>query len=202
MLKPRCLEKLKVCPWTSSSTGYRRYFGSAINVNPPVIAHDIRRMVKEENADPNSDSVFSCAREATRNKRDRQPPHLSPVLGNVVLWLSEIAGPVELNKLLRHADTTLTISWSNGGLYYKRCDNGWDEDGNYIYVDPHTGNVAIAYARLNVLNEQRTMWDRPWTRDEVESHPWIDGNSFEQDVDYFRGEWNEENKAMIAIFRT
>ncbi|KAJ5120467.1 uncharacterized protein N7515_009855 [Penicillium bovifimosum] len=173
-----------------------------ININPPAVANEIRRIVKTENADPDSPSVLSRAREITNGVNDRRLPYLSPVFGYVAQWLSEIAGPEDLSKLLRHADAYLTPSWSHGGLYYQRCDQGWDNDGNYTYVDPHTGNAAIAYARLNVKNGQKKMWDHPWTRDEVQSRPWIDGINFGQGIDCLRGEWSEQNRAMIASFRT
>lgn len=188
--------------YPSIGDGFLHRMDHSINVNPPAVANEIRRIARLENADPNSDSVLSRAREATRDAKAAWIPYLSPVFGYVALWLSEIAEPEELNKLLKHADTYLTPSWSNGGLYYKRCDKGWDDNGNYTYVDPHTGNAAIAYSRLNIKNGQKKMWDHPWTRDEVESRPWIDGISFGQDIDCLRGEWNEENKAMIATFRT
>ncbi|KAJ5542473.1 hypothetical protein N7535_004894 [Penicillium sp. DV-2018c] len=191
--------------------GFLYRTGNRININPPPVANEIRRIVKTENADPNSPSVLSRAREATKDSNNNRLismspklrlPYLSPAFGYIAQWLSEVAGPEELNKLLRHADAYLTPSWHNGGLYYQRCDKGWDEDGNYTYVDPYTSNAAIAYARLNAKNGQKKMWDHPWTREEVQSRPWIDGISFAQGIDCLRGEWSEQNRTMVASFRT
>lgn len=188
--------------YPSIGYGFLHEIGDRININPPVVAMEIRRLVKTENTDPNSDAVLARAREATKDLQGRRLPYMSPVFGYVAQWLSEIAGPEKLEKLLRHADTYLSPSWSNGGLYYKRCDKCWDEDGNYTYVDPYTGNVGIAYSRLNVLNGQKKMWDAPWTREEVECRPWIDGIGYEQDIDCLRGQWSEKHKTMIATFKT
>ncbi|KAJ5555594.1 hypothetical protein N7535_008029 [Penicillium sp. DV-2018c] len=188
--------------YPSAGYGFLYQIDDRININPPPVANEIRRIVKTENADPNSPSVLSRARETTKGASYRRFPYLSPAFGYIAQWLSEIAGPEELGKLLRHADTYLTPSWSNGGLYYKRCDKGWDDDGNYVYVDPYTSNAALAYARLNVKNGQKQMWDHPWSGEEVRSRPWIDGISFEQGIDCLRGEWSEEHGAMVASFRT
>jgi hypothetical protein len=129
-------------------------------------------------------------------------PYLSPTFGYIAQWLSEVAGSPDLDALLLHADTYLNPSWSKGGLYYVRCDTGWDKDGNYTYVEPYTGNAAIGYARLNVKDGQKKMWDRPWTKEGVEKRPWIDGVGLEQDVDCLRGKWDEGQQAMTATFRT
>jgi hypothetical protein len=87
-------------------------------------------------------------------------------------------------------------------LYYARCDIGWDADGNYTYVDPYTENAAIGYARLNVKDGQKKMWDQPWAKVEVENRSWIDGIGLGEDIDCLRGRWDEERQAMIATFRT
>lgn len=188
--------------YPSIGDGFIHRMDDRFNVNPPAVANEIRRIVRAENADPNSDSTVSRAREATKDAKGSWIPYLSPVFGYLSQWLSEIGGPDDLNKLLRHADTYLNPSWSNGGLYYKRCDKGWDEKGNYTFVDPYTSNGGIAYARLNVKNGQKKMWDHPWTKDEVESRPWIDGITFDQGIDCLRGEWNTENRLMTASFKS
>lgn len=185
--------------------GFLHRVDDRINVNPAPVAHEIRRLVKTESADPDSASVVSRAAESESVKeqlRIRHFPYRTPVFGYVAQWLSEVAGPADLDLLLRHADTYLGPSWSNGGLYYKRCDKGWDEQGNYTYVDPHTGNAGIAYARLNVKDGQKKMWDHPWTKEDVESRPWIDGVGPDLGIDCLRGEWDDESRTMIASFRT
>jgi hypothetical protein len=64
------------------------------------------------------------------------------------------------------------------------------------------GNAAIGYARLNVKDGQKKMWDQPWTREDVESRPWIDGVGLEQDVDCLCGRWDADQQALLATFRT
>ena len=117
-------------------------------------------------------------------------------------WISEYGEEADLSAFLRHADEYFTPSWHRGGLYYQRSDTGWDESGNYTYVEPLTGNAAIAYARLNVRHGQKKMWDEPWTKKQVESRPWIDGVHLEQGTDCLRGSWDEQSESMIATFRS
>jgi len=118
----------------------------------------------------------------------------------------EILGKIRVSSfqhaLLRHADLYLHPSWSNGGLYYARNDVPWDKDGNLTFVNPYTGNAGSGYARLNVKDGQKKMWDHPWTPKEVESRPWIDGVQLDQNVDCLRGKWDEEQHTMIATFKT
>ncbi len=128
--------------------------------------------------------------------------YLSPTFGHVAQWLSEVAGASDLDALLRHADMYLNPTWVNGGLYYSRCDKGWDGEGNYTYVEPYTGNAAIGYARLNVKDGQKKMWDHPWTMEEVERQPWIDGIGLEGGVDCLRGQWDKDENFLQATFRT
>lgn len=116
--------------------------------------------------------------------------------------MSEIAGPEDLNALLRHADGFMQPTWREGGLYYARCDRGWDDEGNYTYVEPYTGNAAIGYARLNVQGGQKRMWDEPWTGEEIGKRPWVDGVGLEMGVDVLRGRWDEVKRVLLTTFRT
>lgn len=127
---------------------------------------------------------------------------MGPTFGHTAQGLSEIAGSPDIDALLRHADTYMHPSWSKGGLYYARCDQYWDEGGNYTYGEPYSGNAAIGYARLNVKGGQKLMWDYPWTREEVESKPWVDDVGLEKDVDCLRGKWDDERNVMIVTLRT
>jgi hypothetical protein len=77
------------------------------------------------------------------------------------MWLSEVDPCDDLAGLLNHADRFLTPEWEKGGLFYPHHDIQRDKDGNWTHVDPFSGNAAIGYARLNVANGQRRMWDTP-----------------------------------------
>jgi hypothetical protein len=52
--------------------------------------------------------------------------------------------------LVAHADRHMAPTWDNDGLYYPRNDRSYDANGNMVFMDPLTGNVSLAYARLNV----------------------------------------------------
>lgn len=69
-------------------------------------------------------------------------------------------------------------------------------------MEAFTGNGGIAYARLNVLDGQRKMWERPWTKEEVEGTPWVDGVALESGVDLLRGVWDEEKSMMVMTVRS
>jgi hypothetical protein len=90
-------------------------------------------------------------------------------------------------ELLRHADEFFHPSCDHGGPYYQRNDDIVDHNGNWVYVDPYTGNAGIGYARLNVQAGQKKMFDHPWTQDYVNSTPWVDGFGLDEDVDCLRG---------------
>ncbi len=89
-----------------------------------------------------------------------------------------------------------------GGLYYPRNDEREDGEGNWKYVDPFTGNAAIGYARLNVEDGQKIMWEQPWTAEEVDGRPWVDGFDLGAGVDVLRGQWVEKRKSMVVTLRS
>ncbi len=70
--------------------------------------------------------------------------------GWVAAWAAEMGDEQTLQGLLHHADRFMLPSWRRGGLYYPRNDQAEDLFGNRTLVEPHTGNVLLAYARLNV----------------------------------------------------
>lgn len=186
--------------YPSAGTGFLHKVDDRTNVNPPVVANAIKDILAKDGGDV--EDALSKARELTAGQRPSQAPYLSPAFGYISQWLSEVAGSPELDSLLRHADRYLSPTWDKGGLHYARCNTGWDDKGNYIYVDPYTGNAAIGYARLNVKDGQKKMWDHPWTKEELEVRPWIGDIGFDHDVDCLRGVWDEQERAMIATFRT
>ena len=190
--------------YPSMSLGFLSKVGDRVNINPPPVAQAIRQIVQEEpSSDPSSDEVISRARKAVASTPPMPgPPYGNPTFGYVAIWVSEVGDPETLAGLLRHADTFLKPSWANGGLYYPRSENAYDEAGNYTFGDPFTGNAALGYARLNVSDGQRKMWERPWTGEDVQKRAWIDGLDLGQGVDLLRGAWVEDLKAMIATFRT
>ena len=188
--------------YPSVSNGYLQRTGNQWNLNPQVVANKIRYLEKTEGADPNSEATLTKARELTAGQALTSKKYLSPTFGYLAQLISEVAGGSDLDAMLRHADKYLNPSWIDGGLYYARCDKGWDEDGNFTFVDAYTGNAGIGYARLNVKEGQKKMWERPWTQDDVKKRPWVDGFDLGQDVDCLRGTWDDASRAMLVSLRT
>lgn len=172
------------------------------NIRSPPVASAIRGIVAKEGGQHNDPSIVKRAHEIVKSQPPSNKRLQAPTFGWVAMWISEFGGTSGLDPLLRHADTYMNPSWSKGGLYYHRSDSHWDEKGNYTYVDPNTGNAAIAYARLNVKHGLKKMWDEPWTKDVVECRPHFDDLYFDEGVDCLRGSWDDEDKALIATFRS
>ncbi|RZN35984.1 hypothetical protein [Bradyrhizobium sp. Leo121] len=112
-------------------------------------------------------SVVPQVRKALDNGRsvdgieDRAYPWPMPDFGYVAMLLSEM-GDSDLKGLLAHADRHMSPTWSDGGLYYPRSDQSYDEDGNLIRMDRLTGNAMLAYARLNVPDGLWALYNKPW----------------------------------------
>jgi len=188
--------------YPSTSNGYLQRTGDRWNLNPQSVANKIRSLEKVEGADPNSEATLAKARELTAGQALTTKPYMSPTFGYLCQWISEVAGGSDLDAILRHADKYLNPHWIDGGLYYHRCDKGWDDDGNFTFVDAYTGNAGIGYARLNIKEGQKKMWEHPRTPDEVNQNPWVDGIDLGQDVDCLRGTWDVESRAMLISLRT
>lgn len=162
------------------NTGFLQHTSSSINIRPPALANAIRKIAASTDADPESPIVLTEAHKACPHiPGSNEPIAMLPTFGYVAQWLSEIAGPPDLDKLLRHADQYLNPTWRDGGLYYRREDKGWDVEGGYVHVEPYTGNAAIGYARLNVEGGGKKMFDHPWAREEVLNRPCVEGVGLE-----------------------
>lgn len=172
-----------------------------VNLNPPPVAHAIRRLAAaDETIDPAADEIAQLAWSEIKSAQGKKPmtAYHTPNFGYILEYTSEVAeDPSILEGLLKHADTYLTPSWNNGGLYYKRCEVLVDEDGNHTQVDPFTGNAAIGYSRLNVIDGQRKMWDKPWTSEKIQNEPFVDGIEFGDGVDFLRAVWDEQATAFV-----
>jgi hypothetical protein len=185
--------------FTTQSVGFLSHIlKDRVNLNPPAVANAIRDLVKTENVDPNSPSTLKKALAITSSNLTPKRSYSEPLFGYTAMWTSEVGDSRTLNGLLNHADTFLDPTWECGGLYYPRNEEVSDEDGNWTMMEAFTGNGGIGYARLNVLDGQRKMWERPWTKEEVEGTPWVDGVGLESGVDLLRGVWDEE-KSMMAM---
>ncbi|KAL9487933.1 hypothetical protein ACSS6W_000210 [Trichoderma asperelloides] len=158
--------------------GYLTKIGDRVNINPDPVAREIRKPTTE-NPSMDADEIHAKARDLTAEDAPRYPAFMHP-----------------------HPDQFLGPQWEDGGLFYPRNDIQYDANDNHVYVEPFTGNAGIAYARLTVKRGQATMWDKPWTKEQVRSMPWIDGVGLDGGVDTLAGSWDEEKSAMFASFRT
>jgi hypothetical protein len=164
-----------------------------VNVERPDVALILRGMAESGNGDPDDPRAREEAvKEANSKPPGRTMPYTKPIFGLAAGWVSEVAPPDTLRGMLQHADSYLNPSWSNGGLYYPRHDEKFDKDGNWKFVDPVTGNACIGYARLNVPDGQKTMWEKAWTPEQVQSSPAIEGVGFASGVDFLRSKYCTE----------
>lgn len=142
------------------------------------------------------------AKQFMANPNSPKPPvpYTTPTFGYVVKWLSELGKEEELNGLLNYADQNLKPTWEDGGLYYPRNDTPLNENLEWTHMDPFSGNAAIGYARLNVPNGQKTLWEQPLTRQILNDRPWVDNLDL-GDVAVVRGAWDEKINALIVTVR-
>ncbi|KAL7944076.1 hypothetical protein V8C42DRAFT_353921 [Trichoderma barbatum] len=186
----------------SQALGFVTTIANKTTLKPSGTANAIRKLFKEEGADPSSPETISRARTiAEASGPIVNTPYPLPVLGYVIQWLSELGKSQELDSLLGFVDTKQNPTWENGGLYYPRQDKLLDPDGNLIRMDPLSGNAAIGYGRLNVQDGQKLMWEKPWTRESFKVRPWIDSPGLESGVDFLRGVWDCDLKALVITMK-
>ncbi|KAI1619414.1 hypothetical protein EDD37DRAFT_216845 [Exophiala viscosa] len=171
-------------------------------LNPTGVAMAFRKLVLEGGEDPHSVETLQKARENSSKFVNPALPFQTVSWGLFTMMLSELGKTKELNDLLHFADTHLKPTWENGGLYYPRNDQLLDDDQNMIHVEPHSGNSGLGYARLNVPDGQKKMWEKPWTRSVLTSRPWVDRLNFADGVDFLRGTWDDGADAMIITLRS
>ncbi|KAK1623689.1 hypothetical protein BDP81DRAFT_331377 [Colletotrichum phormii] len=178
---------------------------NGVRLQNPAVAMIYRKLLKEEQAPVDGAAVLEKARAEAAKLPPRPFPFTAPYLGYVVQWLSELGKEKELRDLLDYADSSPqpTFTWEKGGLCYARNNNRANENGECFHMDPFTGNAALGYARLNVKDGQKIMWEKPWTRETLASKPWVDGISLEQNVDCLRALlWDDEEKALVLTMET
>jgi hypothetical protein len=188
--------------FNNHATGFITNIGSQVELQHPTVAGIYRATMAQQRNVQDPSQVLQKAREFYMvNKSSTAVQYNQPTLGYVVKWLSELGKTTELDGLLTYIDNHLRPTWENGGLYYPRNDEPTDAEGRWTHMDPFSGNSAIGYARLNVENGQKNMWDFPWTREDLASRPWVDGIDFSQGVDCLRGTWVHRVCAMLITLR-
>jgi hypothetical protein len=126
-------------------------------------------------------------------------PMTKPIIGFAAQMISELGDETTLNQYLRFVDEAYPPTWEQGGLFYPATSQG---NGSLPLMDSFTGNAAIPYARLNVFQGQRKMYENPWTERYFSTHPFIDNIDLSSGVDYLRGSWDEDLAAMAVTMRS
>lgn len=177
-----------------------------INVERPDVAAEMRKLVATQGADPDAHATRQEARKIAVSQRQAGFPFTRPTFGYAAMWAAEVGAPEDLDGLLKHAHRYLNPCWSKGGLYYPRNDTWEDSEGNWRFVDPFTGNGAIGYARLNVPDGQKKLWEQAWSSETVQKKVAAEGVSFANGADFLRCEWVSEAGAgftsLVITMRT
>jgi len=84
-------------------------------------------------------------------------------------------------------------TWRDGGLYYPRNDERADAEGHRTEMEPITGNVLLAYARLNVPDGLWKLYNHPWGRGH-HSEPAL--SEVAVDVDVTRAYFDRERREL------
>jgi hypothetical protein len=188
--------------YEKQSLGFITMIDGKVRLHDPVVTGIYRDLMTADSGQPHDASVLAKARDMAKSVPPVKFPYSQPTFGYVIQWLSEIGRTAELQGLLDFADTKLRPTWENGGLYYSRHDARVDENGEWAHMDPFSGNAAIGYARLNVTDGQKKMWEEPLTRDFLASQPWIDNLDLSQGIDCLRGVWDRDEKALIVTMKS
>lgn len=85
--------------------------------------------------------------------------------GWAAVCASEVGDEETLGRLLAYADNHLTPKWDDGAFYYRRRDGWVDHSGKLHAMDPHTGNVLLGYARLNIPGGLQKLYEQPLSDD-------------------------------------
>jgi hypothetical protein len=125
--------------------------------------------------------------------RADMPPE--PGFGWFAVWASEMGDTETLEGLLDHADQYMNPQWMSGGYHYPRNDAEYDEARNLISVHPMLSNAQLPYARLNVGDGLRRLYERPWSGEHF-AEPLLTEVSFSLDV--FRAVYDKD--ADILLF--
>ncbi|HEX4251258.1 MAG TPA: hypothetical protein VH008_25585 [Pseudonocardia sp.] len=83
--------------------------------------------------------------------------------------------------------------WRDGGLYYPRNDQRVDADGHRTEMDPMSGNVLLAYARLNVADGFWKLYNQPWDR----THHVEPALTSVSDVDVTRAYYDPDGRELV-----
>lgn len=178
---------------------------NGVRLHTPSVGHRIRQLAAE-NVEDETNSAKTVAKAVKMTKELGPVPGIGreklPTLGYLAQWFSELGKEELLNGILDYADKHLNPTWVDGGLYYPRNDALVNDEYDWCFVDPKTGNASIGYGRLNVQDGQKKMYENPWTSATLATKPYVEGLDFTQGVDFLRGSWEEAESALILTVRS
>ncbi|KAG2417528.1 hypothetical protein HFD88_008747 [Aspergillus terreus] len=189
--------------FAKQSLGFLTKIHNEIRLRPLRVANAFRHLVTDRSFPADSEETLTTAIEISKTLPPSRIPFETPTFGCVAQWLSELGKKDELDGLLSQADRDLNPTWENGGLFYPRNDEQDPAtEAKWTHMDPFSGNAGLGYARLNVPDGQRIMWENPWTKEDLAKRPWIDGVALGSGVDCLRGIWDEKAKTLVLTVRT
>lgn len=107
---------------------------------------------------------------------------------------SEVGDTETLEGLFAYADRFMNPVWEDGAYYYKRRDENFDADGLFTGMDPASGNAMFNYARLNVENGLKMLYDGPFD-DKHFAQPAL--TDVPAEVDVRRAWFSQEHDALV-----
>ncbi|KAF6788484.1 hypothetical protein CSOJ01_14997 [Colletotrichum sojae] len=187
------------------STGFlaKPSAGNHVIVPHPKVSFKIRELAASEGVDPMDPETFSRAAEAVAEDiaKEHRWPWTKPHFAYALLWRSELGDRGALDGMLAYADDALGPRWEDGGLFYPARE-GEQFDYEAPGVDVLTGNAAVAYARLNIPDGQRNMYENPWGEEHFATAPFMEGVEMSSGVDFLRGSWDGEVGALAVTVRS
>lgn len=129
-----------------------------------------------------------------------QIPWSTPIFGYISAALSELGPLDKLSSLLNYADSYLNPTFLNGGLYYPLNPQSYNNsDLKHTFMDPLSGNAMIAYARLNIPDGMRLLYENAWKReDERWGWPYLEEVRPGKMVDITRAEF-KQGKLVVGV---
>ncbi|KAJ4245242.1 hypothetical protein NW762_014112 [Fusarium torreyae] len=163
----------------------------------------IQEMVKQGH-NPLSPETYALAKKLVDSQHwpeEQSLPYTSPLFGYAIKWVSEVGDQKTLDGLLAYADAHFSPTWEKGGLFYA-TEPMPPRDNAVSVSDAFTGNTAIGYARLNVFDGQRKMYERPWTPESIATGVFVDNIDFSSDVDFLRATWDDSRNFLMLTMRS
>ena len=108
---------------------------------------------------------------------------------------SEMGDTETLTNLLAYADRFMNPVWEDGAYFYKRRDENFDKDGYFIGMDPASGNAMFNYARLNVKDGLKKLFEGGWDKQHFDEPALLDVPG---DVDVRRAFFDSQRNALAV----